>query len=100
MADEYTYSVEGSTRAHGLMKDHTHTHWENNERHPKCFTLRVSKAAPPKMTPLRWEKQLVQTGSIKDMPRSGRPSRRAETCDDGNASVERSPKKSLRKRSN
>jgi hypothetical protein len=58
------------------------------------FTVRFNTAVTPKMTILCWEK-LSQTGSIKDMLWSGRPSTRAETCPGVNASGEHSPKKSL-----
>ncbi|KAJ8890535.1 hypothetical protein PR048_010044 [Dryococelus australis] len=53
----------------------------------KYFGIRFNRAAPPKLTVVRWEKKPIETCSIKDRPRSGR-STRAETCAEIAASVE------------
>lgn len=98
MADESTYTMEErivmSTWAH--ERPHTGKSMRDIQHD---FTVRFQKPSPPKPTILRWEKKLFAIGCIKDKPRSGRPSTRLETCVEAAASVERSPKKSIRKRS-
>ncbi|PSN55960.1 hypothetical protein C0J52_02140 [Blattella germanica] len=45
------------------------------------FVARFVKAAPTKKT-LEWEKKTFLTGSVRDAPRSGRPSTRLGHCAD------------------
>jgi hypothetical protein len=51
------------------------------------------------VTTVRYVHPLFKTGSIKDKPRSGRPSKREEHCAQVPASVRRLPQKSLLGRS-
>lgn len=97
MAEEYTNIVEErifkSTWAH--ERSHTGKTIGNIWRD---FTLRFNKAGTPETT-IPWRmKKLFETGSIKNSPRPKRPSTRTENYVDVHASVERLPKKSLRKR--
>ncbi|KAJ8868442.1 hypothetical protein PR048_029958 [Dryococelus australis] len=57
------------------------------------------KVPPTKATVLSWERKLFATGNMKNSPRSGRPKTRNSSSDETLASVERSPKTSVRKRS-
>jgi hypothetical protein len=60
MADESIYTVEERI----VIKDHIlGKQWATSET---ISPLRLSKAAPPTMTILRWEKKLFETDSIKD----------------------------------
>uniref|UniRef100_H3A326 Tc1-like transposase DDE domain-containing protein n=1 Tax=Latimeria chalumnae TaxID=7897 RepID=H3A326_LATCH len=63
------------------------------------FVERFQKPAPTKVTMLSWEKKLFATGSIKDLPRSGRTPTWHETCAAVEESINRSPLKSTQKRS-
>lgn len=98
MADTSSYSLEERLLASVWTHDRVHSgRTMEDVRHD--FTARFGKPAPPKRTILRWEHKLFLTGSIKDKPRTGRPSTRRDTCAEVKASVLQSPKKSLRKRS-
>lgn len=97
MADTSSYSVEERLVASVWAHERPHT-GKSIEDVRGDFVRRFHKAAPPKRTILRWENKLFLTGSIKDKPRTGRPTTRQETCAAVEGSVLRSPKKSLRKR--
>lgn len=62
------------------------------------FVARFVKGAPTKKTLLAWEKKTFLTGSVRDAPRSGRPSTRLQLCADVESSIHQSPVKSTRKR--
>ncbi|KAK5644610.1 hypothetical protein RI129_005910 [Pyrocoelia pectoralis] len=59
------------------------------------YQLRFGREPPSNRTLLRLEQKLFPTGSVKDKPRSGRPSTGWEQCRE----VGSSPMKSTRKRS-
>jgi hypothetical protein len=65
----------------------------------QTFQRRFKKEPPTKATALAWERKLFASGSIKDSPRSGRPRTRTSRSEESLESVQRSPKKSVRKRS-
>jgi hypothetical protein len=98
MADQSNYSIEErivmSTWVHERLNTGKTIHVLRDD-----FQIRFIKVAPPKMTMLRWERKIFSTGRVKDRPRSGRLPKRHEKCADVAASLLRSPKKSLRKRS-
>ena len=64
-----------------------------------AFTERFGKPAPSRSNLYLWEKKVVETGSVLDQARSGRPETRKETCAGVQESLQQSPKKSTRKRS-
>jgi hypothetical protein len=98
MARQSIYSIEErivmSTWVHERLNTEKKIHVLRDD-----FQTRFNKVGSPKMTMLRWERKLFSTGSVKDRPRSGWLSKRHEKCADVAASLLRSPKKSLRKRS-
>lgn len=98
MADTSLYSVEERLVVSVWAHERPHT-GKTMEDVRQDFTRRFHKNAPPKMTILRWEKKLFLLGCIKDKPRPGAPVKRQNTCAGVEASVLRSPQKSLRKRS-
>jgi hypothetical protein len=65
----------------------------------QTFQRRFNEKHPTKVTALAWERKLFASGSIKDSPRSRRPRTRTSTSEEILESVQRSPKKSVRKRS-
>jgi hypothetical protein len=90
MAAEYNDNVD--ERIIASAWDHERPHTGNSMRHIRNgFIVRFSKAVPPKMAILLWEKRLFQTGSVRETINTNR-----NLCW-WNARVERSPKKSLRK---
>ncbi|PSN32432.1 hypothetical protein C0J52_27595 [Blattella germanica] len=54
------------------------------------FVARFVKAAPTKKTLLEWEKKTFLTGSVRDAPRSGRPSTRLGHFADVENSIQQS----------
>ncbi|XP_078450968.1 U11/U12 small nuclear ribonucleoprotein 25 kDa protein isoform X2 [Lampetra planeri] len=98
MADTSSYTIEERLVVSIWAHERSHTRKTMKDVR-KDFCERFNKDAPPKWTILRWEHKLFSTGSILDKKRTGRPSKRKEQCAAVALSVERSPEKSLRKRS-
>lgn len=98
MADTSAFSIEERLVATVWVHERANT-GKTIEDVMNDFVVRFEKPSPSRQTLISWEKKAFATGSVLDAPRSGRPSTRVETCADVEASIERSPLKSTRKRS-
>ena len=56
------------------------------------FQQRLRKEPPPKQTLFRWKYKLLQTGSVKDKQRTGRPQSRETQCQEVDNTISKSPK--------
>jgi hypothetical protein len=65
----------------------------------QTFQRRFNKEPPTEATAFAWERKLFASGSIKDSSRSGRPRTQTSRSEEILESVQRSHKKSVRKRS-
>ncbi|KAJ8875461.1 hypothetical protein PR048_023356 [Dryococelus australis] len=94
IADTSSYSVE--ERLVGSVWTHERPHTGKSIEDVRGgFTRRFHKAVPPKRKILYWEHKLSLTGSVKDKQKPGRPTSQQDTCAAVEASLLRSPKKSL-----
>ena len=98
MCDQSPYSIEQRLVVAVWLHERHHT-GDTIESVKAKFTDRFGINPPRKATMLGWEKRAFAMGSVKDLPRGGRPIKRRETCREVEASVQQSPLKSTRKRS-
>ena len=98
MDDTSNYSIEVRLVASVWVHERQHTGQTMSQVIAE-FRERFNKGPPRRATLLDWEKRAFALGSVKDRSRSGRKTTRLETCAAVAASIERSPMKSIGKRS-
>ena len=63
------------------------------------FRRQYERDPPSKSCIMRWVKNFQETGSVKDLPRSGRPGVSQQTVEKVQVAFQRSPQKSIRRAS-
>lgn len=63
------------------------------------FRRQYGRDPPSKSCIMRWVKNFQETGSVKDLPRSGRPGVSQQTVENVQVAFQRSPQKSIRRAS-
>jgi hypothetical protein len=98
LADQSEYTNEQRVVMTTWYHDKEITHKSIRELQAD-FQERHNRRPTTKLTVIKWEGKLFSTGNVKDRVRSGRPSTRGKVFHEVEASLLRSPKKFLRKRS-